>query len=92
MIRLNVSMIVETEENRRHLVEAATELVAFSLRDKGCISYDLYESKTNDDRFMIIETWESREDLKAHSESDHFKRLAPELEKYSNLTMEEFEF
>ncbi|MDE6296890.1 MAG: antibiotic biosynthesis monooxygenase, partial [Muribaculaceae bacterium] len=53
---------------------------------------DLYQSKTNDDRYMIIETWESREDLKAHSKSEHFKRLVPELEKYSTLTMEEFEF
>lgn len=92
MIRLNVSMIAETSENAQKLVEVATELVAFSLRDKGCISYDLYQSKTNDERYMIIETWESREDLKAHSETEHFKRLVPELEKYSTLTMVEFEF
>lgn len=92
MIRLNVSMIAETSEAAKKLVEAATELVAFSLRDKGSISYDLYQSKTNDDRYMIVETWESREALKAHSESEHFKRLVPELEKHSDLTMEEFEF
>ncbi|MDE6577943.1 MAG: antibiotic biosynthesis monooxygenase [Muribaculaceae bacterium] len=92
MIRLNVSMIVETEDDKKHLVEAATELVAFSLREKGCISYDLYQSKTNDDRFMIIETWNSAEDLKAHSESEHYKRLSPELQKYSNLTVEKFDF
>lgn len=92
MIRLNVSMITETADNAAKLVEAATELVAFSLRDKGCISYDLYQSKTNSDRYMIVETWASRDDLKAHSESEHFKRLVPEMEKYSTLTMEEFEF
>lgn len=85
-------MIVETEDDKKHLVEAATELVAFSLREKGCISYDLYQSKTNDDRFMIIETWNSAEDLKAHSESEHYKRLSPELQKYSNLTVEKFDF
>lgn len=92
MVRLNVSMIVETSENREKLVEKATELVEFSLRDKGCISYDLYKSTTNDDRYMIIETWESEEDLKAHMASDHFKRLVPELEKYSTLTLEKFDF
>lgn len=92
MIRLNVSMITETEEKAKRLEEVATELVAFSLRDKGCIGYDLYRSKTNNDRFMIVETWNSEEDLKAHSESDHFKRLVPELKKYSNLTMEKFDF
>ncbi len=92
MVRLNCSMIVETYENRDKLVKAAVELVSLSLHDKGCIDYDLYVSKTNDDRFMIIETWESREDLKAHMESEHFKRLVPELQKYSTLTLEEFDF
>lgn len=85
-------MIAATEDGARKLREAAVELVAFSLRDKGCISYDLYRSETNDDRYMIVETWESREDLKAHQETDHFKRLVPELEKHSDLTMTEFEF
>lgn len=92
MIRLNVTMIVETSEDRRHLVEAAMDLVAASLRDKGCIGYDLLESKTNDDRFMIVETWATEEDLKAHSDSDHFHKYVPLLEKYSTLTMERFDF
>ena len=92
MIRLNVSMIVETSENREKLVEKAMELVEFSLRDKGCISYDLYKSQTNDDRYLILETWESEDDLKAHMASDHFKRLVPEIEKYSTMTLEKFDF
>lgn len=92
MIRINASMIIETSENRKPLIDAATELVEFSLRDKGCIGYDLYESQTNDDRMMIIETWESEEDLKAHMESEHFRRLVPELQKYSTMTLEKFEF
>ncbi|MBD5419213.1 MAG: antibiotic biosynthesis monooxygenase [Bacteroides sp.] len=92
MIRLNVSMIVETEENAKKLKEAALELVAFSLKDKGCIDYDLYRSKSNNDRYMIVETWESEEALKAHTETEHYKRLSPELNKYSNLTVEKFDF
>ncbi len=92
MVRMNVSMIVETAENRKKLLERAIELVSFSLRDKGCVDYDLYKSKSNDDRYMIIETWESEEDLKAHMETEHFKRLVPELEKYSTLTLEKFDF
>lgn len=85
-------MICETGEKAEKLAEAATELVAFSLRDKGCLGYDLYRSRTNDDRFMIIETWEDRDALKAHTETDHFKRLSPKLSEYANVTMEEFEF
>ncbi len=92
MVRMNVSMIVETEDNRKKLLERAIELVSFSFRDKGVIDYDLYKSQSNDDRYMIIETWETEEDLKAHMETEHFKRLVPELEKYSTLTLEKFDF
>lgn len=92
MIRLNVSLIVETEEDRKALRDAATELVAFSLRDKGCIGYDLYESTTNNDRYLIVETWESEEDLKTHSETEHFKRLVPEMQAHSKMIMERFDF
>lgn len=85
-------MITETSEDKKKLREKAVELVAASLLDKGNISYDFYESQTNDDRFAIIETWESREALKAHTETEHYKRLAPELQKYSTLSMEVFDF
>ena len=85
-------MIAETSEKARKLVEAAVELVAFSLRDKGCISYDLYQSRTNDDRYMIVETWGSAEDLKAHGETDHYKRLSPMLHENDDVTVEKFEF
>ena len=39
MIRLNVFIQV-SESNRAAVLEAAKELVASSLKDKGCISYD----------------------------------------------------
>lgn len=92
MIRLNVSLITEDEEKRKKLIEKATELVAFSLRDKGCISYDLYGSLTNSDRLMIVETWESADDLKAHTETEHYKRLSPEIQELANMTLEKFNF
>lgn len=92
MIRLNVSLITEEEDKRKKVIEIVKELVAFSLRDKGCIDYDLYGSMTNDDRLMIVETWETREDLKAHSETEHFCRLVPEMQKLAKTISTEFEF
>lgn len=92
MIRLNCSLIVEKAENIRPLIEQAMELVAFSLHDKGCIDYDFLQSITNDDRFMIVETWEDDESLKAHSESEHFRRIVPRLKELSTMTLERFDF
>lgn len=92
MIRVNCTLLIEESENRRPLVEAATELVELSLHDKGCVSYDLYGSLTNDDHLLICETWQSREDLDAHIRSDHFRRLVPRLQELSTMTLEEFSF
>lgn len=92
MIRLNVSLTVETEENRKKLEEISTELIELSLRDNGCIDYDLYKSTTNDDRYFIIETWNTRKDLEKHMDTEHYKRLAPQLQDYSTMSIVELEF
>ena len=85
-------MLIELSENRKKLIQLATELVELSLHDRGCISYDLYGSLTNDDHLMIVETWENKRDLDAHMASDHFRRIVPELQRLSTLTLEEFTF
>ena len=46
MIRLNVFIQVN-ESNRAAVLEAAKELVASSLKDKGCIAYDVFETALN---------------------------------------------
>lgn len=92
MIRLNVTLLIEQIENRKPLVEAATELVELSLRDKGCIGYDIYGSLTSDNRLMIVETWDSKENLDAHMAAPHFQRLVPQLQQLSTMTLEEFTF
>ena len=40
MIRLNVFIQVSAE-NRAAVLESAKELVAYSLKDNGCIAYDV---------------------------------------------------
>ncbi|MDE6073708.1 MAG: antibiotic biosynthesis monooxygenase [Muribaculaceae bacterium] len=92
MIRLNVSLIVEKDENRKPLKEAVVELIELSMREKGCIDYDLYGSLINNDRLLIYETWEDKASLKAHMESDHFKRLVPQIQELATMTIEEFDF
>lgn len=92
MIRLNCGLIAETDDNRKKAIALATELVALSLNDKGCVEYDLLGSLTNTDRLVIYETWETEKDLKAHMASPHFQRLVPEIEKVATLTLEKFNF
>lgn len=91
MIRLNV-FIRTTESNRDELVRAARELVTASLKDEGCVAYDLFESTTRRDVLMICETWSDAKALSAHEHTPHFTTLVPRMEQLGELKLEKFVF
>ena len=102
MLRLNVFIRVAAE-NRAATLQAAKELVAASLSDKGCIAYDVFESATRpdvlmicetwaDDVLMICETWADQPSLDAHQKSAHFTTLVPRIESLGEMKLEQFEF
>lgn len=91
MIRLNV-FIRTAESHREELVRVAEELVAASLKDQGCVSYDLYQSTTRNDVLMICETWSDAEALAAHEKAPHFTSLVPRIEQLGEMKIEKFLF
>ena len=91
MIRLNVFIQVN-ESNRAAVLEAAKELVVSSLKDKGCIAYDVFESATREDVLMICETWKDEESLAAHEKATHFVTLVPKIQDIASMKLEKFSF
>ncbi len=92
MIRLNAFYEIQEDEVEETIV-LARQLVEASAHDKGCISYDFFHSTTRPNVMMFCETWASEEDLKAHSETEHFRRLVPEIKQRAlNSKTEQFEF
>lgn len=91
MIRLNV-FIRTTEADRERTIRTARELVEASLRDEGCVSYDLYESATRREVLMICETWRDAAALAAHEAAPNFLSLVPRLRELGELKPEKFEF
>ena len=91
MIRLNCFFKAD-EGKYDDALEAAIALTAESqLNDEGCVAYDVFESATRGEVFMICETWESAEALKAHSESDYFKEYVAAMQACGTLKVEQFE-
>lgn len=91
MIRLNC-FFKANEGQYDDALEAAIALTAETqMNDEGCVAYDVFESATRGEIFMICETWESAEALKAHTESDHFKKYVAVLEACGALKLEQFE-
>ena len=86
MIRLNV-FIRTTDSNREEVVNTARELVAASLKDEGCVAYDLFESTTRNDVLMICE-----KALAAHEQASHFTTLVPRLHQLGEMKLEKFVF
>ena len=91
MIRINVFFQVAAE-NRATALEIAKELVACSLKDNGCIGYDIFESSTRNDVLMICETWKDAASLAAHEQAAHFTTLVPKIQELAAMKLEKFEF
>ncbi len=91
MIRLNV-FIKTPAAKRAEVMEAAKQLVATSLKDKGNIAYDIFESATRNDVLMICETWKDAESLAIHEKSAHFTTLVPKIQSMAEMKLEKFNF
>lgn len=91
MIRLNV-FIRTTDSNREELISTVKELAAASLKDEGCVAYDLFESATRRDVLMICETWSDAKALAAHEQASHFTTLVPRIHQLGEMKAEKFVF
>ena len=44
-----------------------------TLKEDGCIAYEMFSSLDNPDKLVVVEKWASREALTAHSKQPHLK-------------------
>ena len=67
--------------------DVVAELLAGALdtvrAEPGCLRYDLFRVRRDDDTLVMIEQWASKDDLHTHGASEHFValsvRMGPEL-------------
>lgn len=90
MIRINCFISV-SEDNREKVLEAAKRLTAASLKQDGCIAYDIFESATRPEVLMICETWRDKEALDAHSASQVFHDEVSIMHESAQMKLETFE-
>ena len=56
---------------RAAFLAGARAVIAATVKEAGCVSYDLHESITHPQRFVFVERWETREALGAHCKAPH---------------------
>ena len=66
----------------------AEKLIIESRKEKGNISYNLYEDSNNSNILTFIEGWESEEAIKLHNSSKHFTTIVPKLGEFEESKSE----
>lgn len=91
MLRLNCFIKV-SGENKAEVLAAAKRLTEASLKQDGCVAYDVFESATRPDVIMICETWKDQPALDAHSASDVFVKEVGKMNELAEMKLETFKF
>lgn len=91
MLRLNCFISVDSD-HRHEVFEAAKRLTEASLKQDGCIAYDIFESATRPNVLMICETWRDSEALDAHSASPVFATEVGLMRSLAEMKLETFQF
>ena len=60
-------------EGREAFIKGHKECIAETRKEKGCISYEGHTSIHDPKLYVVVERWETREDLNAHGKAPHMK-------------------
>ena len=78
---LTIVATIEAKSDKINLVKAELQkLIAPTLKEAGCIQYDLHQDNQNPAFFLFFENWESRELWQDHMNSSHLVEYASATE------------
>jgi len=72
MLRV-VALFRAKPDKIEELREVLSAFVAPTVKEKGCVFYQLHQNLADPADFSFLEEWESEEDLAAHSRSEHIQ-------------------
>ncbi|MDR1885591.1 MAG: antibiotic biosynthesis monooxygenase [Synergistaceae bacterium] len=82
MIIVHASMNAKPGQ-RDKLIEALRPCVDATRKEDGCISYSLFAKTEDEIGLMFVEQWESKDALRKHLATDHFKRMKEDRMPYA---------
>lgn len=78
MIKVIAKSYVKSGQLER-VLELSGEMVKETVKEKGCIRYELLQDVKDPNVLIFLEEWESEKALEEHMASEHFKRLIPQV-------------
>jgi len=61
------------------ILKLSAEMVEKTVKEEGCIKYELFQDIKAPEVLVIVEEWESEEALSRHMASEHFTRIVPQM-------------
>lgn len=69
-LTITASIVAKTEK-REFVKQALLKLIPPTLKEDGCLNYDLHQDNENPDRFFFYENWSSYDHWQKHNNSAH---------------------
>jgi quinol monooxygenase YgiN len=60
-------------DSRDAFIKGHKACIAETLKEKGCLSYEGHTSISDPNTYVVVERWETRDDLNAHGRAPHTK-------------------
>lgn len=76
MIKVVAKNFVRTEKINEYL-EYAKQMVEETVKEQGCIKYELFQDEKEPKTLTFIEEWEDKAALILHTQSAHFVKFIP---------------
>ena len=61
-------------EGREAFIVGHKECIAETLKEQGCLSYEGHISIHDPNVYVVVERWESRDNLNSHARAPHMKK------------------
>ena len=87
MIVINAEFYIVPEQKKQFLskqfLNEISELIQASRKEEGCLSYQLYEAVTDENNFVMVETWGNQQAIELHNATSHLQNFAKKVPDYS---------
>jgi quinol monooxygenase YgiN len=60
-------------ECREAFIKGHKACIVETLKEKGCLAYEGHVSVNDPNLYVVVERWETRDDLNAHARAPHIK-------------------
>lgn len=76
-------VFIAKDECIQELKDLLITMIEASRAEPGCILYNIYQLTTKPTEFVVVETWENEDYLKAHGQTDHYNHYKATFEPYT---------